>query len=243
MRRVIDSRIAALQTIGLTRIFRTSEGPLTAIDNISFAIKPGEFVSLVGHSGSGKTTLLYCLSGLDQASDGVVMLGGMAFYDAARRPSESSLTELRTKHIGFIFQNYHLLASLTAVENVMVPLRILGTTRKEAREQALEILAEVGMAHRHGHLPYMMSGGEQQRVAVARALVAKPRVILADEPTGNLDYDNGLKVIKLLQELSSKHNTAILMVSHVGEHAERADRVISMKAGKIIDDRPGGAKA
>jgi putative ABC transport system ATP-binding protein len=234
------TELPAVQAIGLTRVFRGPGGQVTAVNRVSLSVRPGEFVSLVGHSGSGKTTLLYCLSALDQATSGVVMLGGKLFYDASQRIPEDALTERRLQNIGFIFQSYHLLSCLTALENVMVPLRLAGYGRREAATRARETLAEVDMDYRADHFPHQLSGGEQQRVAVARALVNRPRVLLADEPTGNLDYDNGLRVVALLRELSRRHQTAVIMVSHVRDHAEQADRMLTMRAGELLAAGGGG---
>lgn len=232
--------IPALSGIGLIREFSTPEGKLRALDLVSISVQPGEFVSLVGPSGSGKTTLLYCLSGLDRANDGAVAINGRVLYAPDRIIGEDQITAMRAESIGFIFQNYHLLASLTAVENVEVPLRVMGKSRRESRQLALQALDEVDMSHRANHRPAMMSGGEQQRVAVARALVTKPSVILADEPTGNLDYENGARVVRLLADLATKHNAAVIMVSHVMEHARQADRILIMDKGKIVGEERGG---
>jgi len=232
--------IPALAAVGLIRTFRTADGPVAALQNISLSVMPGEFVSLVGPSVSGKTTLLYCLSGLDRADEGAVVIKGQVLYEPSRHMSEDQITEVRSRHIGFVFQNYHLLQSLTALENVEVPLRVLGKSRKDSRDLALQALEEVGMAERRNHRPAQMSGGEQQRVAVARALVNQPSIILADEPTGNLDYQNGSKVVTLLRELAVKHNTAIIMVSHILEHARQANRILTLERGVIVNENRGG---
>ncbi|MEW6522786.1 MAG: ABC transporter ATP-binding protein [Bacillota bacterium] len=231
--------VPALQALGISRFFRTSEGPVAAVNRVSLSLRAGEFVCLVGPSGSGKTTLLYCLSGLDLPNTGVIMIDGRLFYDAAQRSrfGEDHLAEARMASVGFVFQSYHLLSSLTALENVMVPLRLTGSSRKEARQRARELLDEVDLIHRHDHFPHQLSGGEQQRVAVARAMANRPRVLLADEPTGSLDYENGLRVVRLLRELSTRHRTAVLMVTHIREHSEFTDRVLTMQAGEFVHGR------
>lgn len=221
----------------LLKVYKTVEGPLHALNNVSLHMRAGEFISLIGPSGSGKTTLLYCLSGLDQADKGSVTIAGTTLYAENKRPSEDKITELRAKHIGFIFQSFNLLASLTALENVMIPLRAAGRSKAESRELATHALSEVGMAERRNHRPFQMSGGEQQRVAVARALVNEPAILLADEPTGNLDQQNGRKVVELLREICERRGTAVIMVSHIIEHAEQAHRILMMQSGKIIDER------
>lgn len=228
--------IPALQCLGVSRVFRTADGEVTAVNRVSLSVEVGEFVCLMGPSGSGKTTLLYCLSGLDLPDSGVVMVDGKLFYDAAQRSrfGEDQLAESRMACLGFVFQTYHLLGSLTATENVMVPIRLTGTGRKEARERARELLDEVGLSHRHDHFPHQLSGGEQQRVAVARAMANRPRVLLADEPTGSLDYQNGLRVVRLLRDLCTRHRTAVVMVTHIEGHREFADRLITMQAGELV---------
>lgn len=184
---------------------------------------------LLGPSGSGKTTLLHVLSGLERPDEGTVAVDGRSLYAL----SDSQLSRTRSEMFGFIFQAFNLLPNLTALENVQIPLRILG--RRHPASRAREMLARVGLAERAGHRPGQLSGGEQQRVCVARALVAEPQVVFADEPTGNLDSQTGHDVMQLLRELVQERNSACLMVTHNSELTELANRVVYLRDGHVVE--------
>ena len=198
---------------------------LTGLD---LTVNPGERIAIVGTSGSGKSTLLHILGGLDTPTEGEVWLHGKCLNTM----NETQRGEMRNEHLGFVYQFHHLLAEFTAVENVAMPLLMRPkVSTKDAQYQAIEILKNVGLEHRLDHRPGELSGGERQRVAIARALVTKPSVILADEPTGNLDYDNAQSVFGLLSELQSTMQTALLMVTHDRNLAALADRQLSLRNG------------
>lgn len=192
------------------------------------------FVSVVGPSGSGKTTLLGLLAGLDEPTTGSVYLGGVNIFDL----TEDGRAEFRSQNVGFVFQTFHLLPTLTAIENVLVPLELRGDYAG-ARDQAEALLVRVGLGQRLAHYPAQLSGGEQQRIALARAFVNKPKILFADEPTGNLDQATGEGIIEMLEELNRISRTTMVLVTHDMALAERAHRVISLSGGRIISDRPG----
>ncbi|KHC90281.1 ABC transporter ATP-binding protein [Thermotoga sp. Mc24] len=203
---------------------------VTALKGINLRINTGEFVVILGPSGSGKTTLLNCLSGVDRPTRGTVVIHGTDLY----RLSEEERTRFRAENMGFVFQFFNLVPVLTAIENVELPLLILGVNRKEARERAFEILRKVGLAHKCDRFPEELSGGEKQRVAIARAIVHNPKVIWADEPTGALDNETGRMIIDLLMEM--KRNSTLVIVTHDERIAEKADRVIKIRDGQIEQD-------
>lgn len=203
---------------------------VTALKGINLRINTGEFVVILGPSGSGKTTLLNCLSGVDRPTKGTVIIHGTDLY----RLSEEERTRFRAENMGFVFQFFNLVPVLTAIENVELPLLILGVNRKEARERAFEILRKVGLAHKCDRFPEELSGGEKQRVAIARAIVHNPKVIWADEPTGALDNETGRMIIDLLMEM--KENSTLVVVTHDERIAEKADRVIRIRDGQIEQD-------
>jgi putative ABC transport system ATP-binding protein len=205
-------------------------GDLEVVKDVSLSIAAGEFVCLVGKSGCGKTTLLSLLSGLEKATRGHIMLNGKEMNGA----SEDSLALFRRKNVGFIFQSFNLIPTLTAWENVALPLFPLKMTGEERRRRAVELLEKMELGHRIEHLPSALSGGEKQRVAIARALVNNPKVIFADEPTGNLDSSTGDAIMKILNKLHKEEGVAILMVTHEDELAKTAQRLIRMKDGEII---------
>ena len=205
-------------------------GDLEVVKDVSLSIAAGEFVCLVGKSGCGKTTLLSLLSGLEKATSGRIMLNGKEMNGA----SEDSLALFRRKNVGFIFQSFNLIPTLTAWENVALPLFPLKMTGEERRRRAVELLEKMELGHRIEHLPSALSGGEKQRVAIARALVNNPKVIFADEPTGNLDSSTGDAIMKILNKLHKEEGVAILMVTHEDELAKTAQRLIRMKDGEII---------
>jgi len=205
-------------------------GTLRALNGVSFDIQPGEWIALMGPSGSGKTTLINILGGLDTATSGRVTVNGQDIT----RLGESDLVRYRAEKIGFVFQQFHLVPYLTALENVMLAQYFHSITDES---QAVETLKRVGLADRLEHLPSTLSGGEQQRVAIARALINQPKLILADEPTGNLDSKTGVEIMALFDELHSKGNT-IVLVTHEPDIAEYAHRVVHIRDGEIASDEP-----
>ncbi|MEX1047853.1 MAG: ABC transporter ATP-binding protein [Actinomycetota bacterium] len=202
-----------------------------ALKGVSLAVEEGEMVAIMGPSGSGKTTLLNCLSGLEQIDDGTIKIDGQDLYAL----SDDDRTEWRAKSMGFVFQAFNLLPVLTAVENVEIPLLLLGERQRNARKGALETLAAVGLADRASHRPDQLSGGEQQRVAVARALVHRPAVVWADEPTGNLDSESTESVMGLLVRMNRELGETIVLVTHNPSVADLAGRTIFMRDGRIED--------
>jgi putative ABC transport system ATP-binding protein len=217
-----------------------SKGPLKvrAVNDVNLTIAAGEFVALEGPSGSGKTTLLQLLGALDRPSDGHVFFEGRDL--AGLRDHE--LAELRLRAFGFVFQQFNLIPTLTALENVQAGLAPTGVSRQELRTRSLGLLEEVGLAERADHLPGQLSGGEQQRVAIARALVVEPRVILADEPTGNLDTKTGMDVIELLAGLAARHGSTIVVATHDAGLASRAPRRLGMRDGSLFGAAPPEAE-
>lgn len=206
--------------------------PTKVLKEISLDVHRGEFVSLVGRSGSGKSTLMYIVSSLDRPSEGSVLLNGK---DVAKMKQEE-LHDFRNQKIGFVFQFHYLLPELTALENVLMPARKFGL-QESRRSYALELLKEFSLAGKEERYPSQLSGGEQQRVAIARALVMEPEFLFADEPTGNLDSENGNTVIKLLQRINREKQTTIVMVTHDPEFARQASRVVQLADGKVIADQ------
>ena len=214
----------------LTKEFRSGDHRITVLRDVSFSVPQGAFVSIVGPSGSGKTTLLGLLAGLDTPSGGTVELDGADFGAM----SEDDRARLRGEKVGFVFQSFQLIPTLTAQENVQVPLELRGERGAEAR--ARELLARVGLAGRTHHFPNQLSGGEQQRVAIARAFSNQPRILFADEPTGNLDSDTGAHIVALLEELNRERGTTIVLVTHDLGLAGRTQRVIRLSDGAVVSD-------
>ena len=219
---------------GLTKVFYTDEVETHALAGIHLQIDKGEYVAISGPSGCGKSTLLSILGLLDSPTEGTYVLNTKSVQnlDLGER------ARIRNREIGFIFQSFNLIGDLTVFENVELPLTYRGMKASERKERVNQALERVGMAHRSKHLPSQLSGGQQQRVAVARALVGQPSILLADEPTGNLDSKNGDAVMELLEELHAK-GTTICMVTHNPDYAGKATRVIHLFDGRVVEDRPG----
>jgi putative ABC transport system ATP-binding protein len=215
---------------GLTKQVATPDHVLTIVKHASFEVRGGEAVAIVGASGSGKSTLLGLLAGLDVPSSGRVSIAGEDLFAL----TEDGRARLRGQMVGFVFQSFQLLPALTALENVMLPLELNGGADPEAR--ARRVLDRVGLAERLGHYPRQLSGGEQQRVAVARAFVTEPRLLFADEPTGNLDSETGEQVIELLFEMNRERGTTLVLVTHDAELAKRCDRRMHISAGEITHE-------
>lgn len=214
------------------RNIRKNYGPLPVLQSVDIDIKKGEIVSIVGSSGAGKSTLLHILGTLDNADSGTINLEGQAI----EKLKGNRLAAFRNKHIGFVFQFHHLLPEFTAVENVCIPGWIAGRKKKEVTEHAIALLTTLGLGDRLENKPQQLSGGEQQRVAVARALINKPSIIMADEPTGNLDSARARELHQLFIDLRNQFNQTFLIVTHNEELAQMSDRVLHMKDGKIIDN-------
>ena len=220
---------AVISTNQLTKVVATGDGPLTILDDVSFTINRGETVAVVGVSGSGKSTLLSLLAGLDLPSSGDVALCGQSLSAL----DEDGRAALRAELVGFVFQSFQLLPNLTALENVTLPMEVLHGAN--GSEQAVQLLQRVGLQDRLTHTPAQLSGGEQQRVAIARAFVTAPKLLLADEPTGNLDAATGERVIEQLFELNREQDTTLVLVTHDEQLAQRCDRQIRLAAGKMVE--------
>jgi len=218
----------------LSKVVQSGDSPLTILDDVSFDIAAGERVAIVGASGSGKTTLLGLLAGLDRPTAGEVWLGDTALNGL----SEDQCAALRQRWLGFVFQSFQLLPALTALENVMLPLELAGASDAAAR--ARDWLARVGLAARVTHYPKQLSGGEQQRVAIARAFSGEPQVLMADEPTGNLDVATGSEVADLMFQLNRERGTTLLLVTHDATLASRCARRVSLDAGRVLNDEVTG---
>jgi ABC-type antimicrobial peptide transport system, ATPase component len=218
----------------LTKTYQSNTKPLTVLDHVSFAIQSGETFSIVGPSGSGKTTLLGLCAGLDRATSGSVVLNGHRLDDL----SEDQRAAVRNENVGFIFQNFQLIPTLTALENVMVPMELRGM--KGIRKDCMELLDRVGLADRHDHYPTQLSGGEQQRISLARAFSNKPSILFADEPTGNLDEATSATVENLIFEINKEAGTTLVMVTHDLELAAKTQRVIKLRGGKLIEELVNG---
>ena len=219
-----------LKIQNVSKTYQSAGRTLTVLDNISFEVEPGSTLSIVGPSGSGKTTLLGLCAGLDRATSGSVQLNHIKLENL----DEDERAFVRNEHVGFIFQNFQLLSTLTALENVMVPLEL--RRQKNARTVALELLEKVGLADRSHHYPVQLSGGEQQRVSLARAFSNKPHILFADEPTGNLDAETSEKVENLIFDLNKEAGTTLVLVTHNLELASRTGRIIKLKGGRLVSD-------
>ncbi len=212
----------------VSKTYQSGGHTLTVLDNISFSVEAGATMSIVGPSGSGKTTLLGLCAGLDRASSGSVELQHIRLDDL----NEDQRAQVRNQYVGFIFQNFQLLPTLTALENVMVPMELRG--EKNIKARSMDLLDKVGLAERSHHYPVQLSGGEQQRVSLARAFSNRPKILFADEPTGNLDAETSEKVIELIFELNKQAGTTLVLVTHDLELASKTGRIIRLKGGKMI---------
>ncbi len=219
-----------IRTENLTRIFRTEEVETIALNGVSIEVKDGEFVAIMGPSGCGKSTLLNILGMLDSPTEGKYWLAD----EEVGHLKERERTAYRKGRIGFVFQSFNLIDELTVEENVDLQLKYLGVKKDERKERVLDILRKVKLSHRAKHYPHQLSGGQQQRVAIARAVIGKPSIILADEPTGNLDSKNGAEVMQLLSELN-REGTTIVMVTHSKHDATYADRTIHLFDGQVVE--------
>ena len=222
------SQLNIIQVNGLSKVVSTFEGELSILSDISFNVKHGESVAVVGTSGSGKSTLLSLLAGLDTASSGEVMLDGEPLH----KLDEEARAALRAAKVGFVFQSFMLVQSLTALENVMLPAELAG--EHDAKEQALALLEKVGLSHRIDHYPSQLSGGEQQRVAIARAFVGSPKILFADEPSANLDSKNGHMIESLLFDLNKQNGTTLILVTHDEALAQKCESIIQIEAGELV---------
>ena len=227
----MNERTLSIEAANLTKVYTRGNEEVRSVNNVSFGIGKGDFVSITGPSGSGKTTLVNLLGCLDNPTSGELHLGGRSIFGQAKRLSERELTKIRRETFGYIFQNFYLIPTLTVVENVLLPLTFY---RKPGLEhEADKLLKLLGMDHRQHHLPGQISGGEMQRVAIARAMVNKPEILLADEPTGNLDTKRSVEIVQVLKELNEREGLTIIMVTHNQELAAQAKRLYEMRDGQI----------
>ncbi len=220
-----------LQAEGLTKIYQSAEHALTVLDTVSFQIDQGESMAIIGPSGSGKTTLLGLCAGLDTPSSGIISLMGFKL----NAMDEDDRAYIRNQYVGFVFQNFQLLSTLTALENVAVPLELRGD--KNVTPKAKELLDRVGLGDRIHHYPSQLSGGEQQRVAMARAFISDPKILFADEPTGNLDEENANHIQELLFGLNKEQGTTLVLVTHNLELAQKTQRILRMRGGKLEQEQ------
>ena len=218
-----------IKTTDLCLSFLTASGKLQILNSVNFSLYEKETVALVGPSGSGKSSLLMLLGGLEESNSGSINI----FGNDITKMSEDQLANLRKKTMGIVFQSFHLIPTITALDNVCIPLELVGYS--EVKNRAIEILSEVGLDKRLNHFPSQLSGGEQQRVAIARALAIKPKIILADEPTGNLDQKTGIKIIDLLFNLNKKNKSSLIIVTHSIELANKCQRQVKLVNGKTIE--------
>lgn len=227
-----ENKRVIIELENVRKTYQMGDVKVNALCGINMKIYEGEFVAIIGHSGSGKSTLMNMIGSLDLPTSGKIKLDNIDITTL----SESELAQWRGKKIGFVFQSFNLIPTLTALENVMLPLMFKNVSMDEAKEKSRKMLEKVGMGHRMNHLPRELSGGEQQRVAIARALVVEPEVILADEPTGNIDYKSGLEIMRLLTKLNKEENRTVIVVTHERFVAEHAERIIELRDGVIIRD-------
>jgi putative ABC transport system ATP-binding protein len=227
-----------IRAVSLTKIVQSGDAPLTILDDVSFGVESGATIAIVGASGSGKTTLLGLLAGLDQPTSGDVIVDGVALSTL----DQDGCAAMRQRVLGFVFQSFQLLPALTALENVMLPLEL--AAEADAAGRARTWLARVGLARRTTHYPRQLSGGEQQRVAIARAFATEPKLLMADEPTGNLDAATGVEIAELMFRLNREHGTTLLLVTHDAGLASRCERRLSLASGRLVgDERTAHPKA
>lgn len=219
-----------LKVSELTRVYPSGSKLLTVLDSVSFSIEHGSTCAIVGPSGSGKTTLLGLCAGLDRATSGSVELNGILLDNL----NEDERADVRSRFVGFIFQTFNLIPTLTALENVMVPLEL--RNENNVQKKAMDLLSKTGLADRAHHYPAQLSGGEQQRVSIARAFSNSPKILFADEPTGNLDSETGERIESLIFDLNREQGTTLILVTHDNDLASRTDRVMKMKGGRIVSD-------
>ena len=225
----------------LRKTYLVGDSPVDAVRDVSLSIHPGEFVAIVGPSGCGKSTFLHLCGGMDRPSGGTVALEGTRL-DAL---DDEALTRVRRERVGFVFQFFHLLPTLTLGENIALPLLLAGTGTRESEGRARELAARVGVGHRLSHFPQQLSGGEQQRAAIARAVIHRPALLVADEPTGNLDSENGVRVLELLAELNGRDGLTVLLATHAPDLAAAAGRVVHLRDGRVVridERRPPAAR-
>jgi putative ABC transport system ATP-binding protein len=222
--------MSILDLQNVSKTYQSGSRKLTVLDQVTFSIQAGETIAIVGPSGSGKTTLLGLCAGLDSSSTGSVVLNG----ESLEKLNEDQRAAVRSRDVGFIFQNFQLLPTLTALENVMVPLEL--KKRTNAKEKAMELLDKVGLKDRATHYPTQLSGGEQQRVSIARAFANAPKILFADEPTGNLDTETGAMIENLIFDLNKEHGTTLVLVTHDLELAAKTQRIVHIKGGKIQEE-------
>jgi putative ABC transport system ATP-binding protein len=219
-----------IKAVGLTKIFQKGNQEIVPLRDITFSVQPSEFISLMGPSGSGKTTLLNLLAGIDSPSRGTLEIAGCSLDQMNRE----KLTKWRSENVGYIFQLYHLMPVLTTFENVELPLLLQNLSKKERRDRVEKVIDQVGLSDRLEHFPRELSGGQEQRIAIARALVADPSLIVADEPTGDLDRDSADEILQILEDLAAKQGKTIVMVTHDPKAASRATRCLQLEKGSLI---------
>ena len=234
----MSQNIVSIEAINLTKVYLRGSEEIPAVNDVSLRINKGDFISIIGPSGSGKTTLINLLGCLDNPTSGKFCLAGRSIFNNGKRLSERKLTKIRRETFGYIFQNFYLIPTLTVIENVMLPLTFY--RKKESENEGIKLLKLLGMDHRKDHLPGQISGGEMQRVAIARAMVNAPEILLADEPTGNLDTKRSSEIVQVLKELNRNVSLTVIMVTHNPELARHADRMFEMRDGLIheITDLP-----
>ncbi len=224
--------MSLIQAENLTKVYGTGDTAVIALDHVNLTVNPGEFVAVMGPSGCGKSTLLHLIGGLDRPSDGNVCIDGRPLAQM----SDNTVTELRRRKIGFVFQFFNLIPILSSVENAALPLMLDGASPAKSKEKAIEWLTRVGLGHRLDSRPDQLSAGQQQRVAIARALITDPALVLADEPTGNLDTKSADEIAELLKQVAKTWGRAVLMVTHDPRIAAYADRIVFLKDGKIVNE-------
>jgi len=229
----MSQHVVSLEAINLTKVYLRGSEEIPAVNDISLLINKGDFISIIGPSGSGKTTLINLLGCLDNPTSGELFLGGRLIFNSTRRLSENELTKIRRETFGYIFQNFYLIPTLTVLENVMLPLTFY--RKADSENQGIKLLKLLGMEHRKSHLPSQISGGEMQRVAIARAMVNMPEILLADEPTGNLDTKRSAEIVQALKDLNRSAGLTIIMVTHNRDLAGQATRMLEMKDGRIYE--------